>query len=129
MGLGEARNDLDMVGLGGDDCDSCGILYVLLPEVMLRLRNLLGSCCRSGSSLPGDVVSMKETFWGSMSSIDGTGTAVWSCVVGEPAACTGLNPLLLLLLDAFSGVTVLVAGTGRVSVVDEGVVFGSGLDK
>lgn len=123
VGLGDARNDFEMVGLGGDDCDSCGIRYVLLPDVMFKVRNRLGSFSRSGSSLPGEAVSMNETFCGSMSSIDGTGTAVWICELGELT----VKPLLAPLLP-FCGVIVRVAGTGRVRVADDGVVFCSGLD-
>ena len=102
-------------GRGGDDCASCGILYVLLPDVMLdgvmfKLRSRRGNWRSVSSAPPSTVaeVSMKDTFCGSISSMDGVGMAV--CITlplfgGEPTDED--NPLLRC------GVMVRAAATGR----------------
>lgn len=70
-----------------------------LPDVMFKLRSRLGSR-KSASSTPalaGEGVSMKETFCGSMSSMDGVGMAVWRTLgptkTGEAARA---DPFVLL---------------------------------
>lgn len=78
VGLAEGLvTELPRVGLGLESLSSDSTRYVLDPEVMLSLdsRSLRFLLLEASSSLP--ELSMKETFWGSMSGSSGAGTAVW----------------------------------------------------